>query len=71
MIVQNQEGSLITIDIPAETYVEEDEEENENNKNNKKNKPHNQMQLFQSHAKFHKWHSIFKRIQNIRYFDCS
>lgn len=36
MIVQNQEGSLITIDIPAETYVEEDEEENENNKNNKK-----------------------------------
>ena len=27
---------MITIDIPAETYVEEDEEENENNKNNKK-----------------------------------
>jgi hypothetical protein len=31
-----QEGQVYTLDIPAETFVEDDEDENENNKNAKK-----------------------------------
>jgi hypothetical protein len=34
--VTTKEGHCYTVDIPAETFVEDDDDENENNRNNKK-----------------------------------